>query len=186
MKVQQLMSWPVRTCGPHDSLEQAAQLLWEQDCGVLPVVDEKNRVHALITDRDICMGAYTRGKRLSDLTVADSMSRTVATCGPDDDIAIAAQRMTEHAVRRLPVVDDEGQIRGIVSLSDLARASEHDKAAARAASHVLLRLSRPRPVGSAPPSQAPRSNSVAPRPAAPAPKEARGTVLLSSKTDVEC
>jgi CBS domain-containing protein len=186
MNVRHLMTSPVRTCGPRDSLERAAQLLWEQDCGALPVVDEKGRVRALITDRDICMGAYTRGKRLSEIEVGDSMSKTVASCRPDDDVAVAAQRMAQHAVRRLPVVDGDGRIEGIVSLCDLARASERDKGAARAAGQALASVSRPRSAVDAPRVETALRPGAGPRAAAPASDALRGTVILASKTGNEC
>jgi predicted transcriptional regulator len=60
-RIEKLMHRPVVTCHVNDSLANAARLLWEQDCGALPVVDERGRVVAMITDRDICMVAYTQG-----------------------------------------------------------------------------------------------------------------------------
>jgi CBS domain-containing protein len=182
MKVHQLMNGCVLTCGPQDSLERAAQLLWEHDCGVLPVVDDKDCVRGVITDRDICMGAYTRGQRLSDLTVSDSMSPTVVSCHLDEDVTVVARRMAEHRVRRLLVVDDKGRIQGIVSLNDLARAGARNKDVARAASRVLETVSRPRrPAEARAPTQ-----DAAPRTARRPSTTARATVLLASKTDEEC
>jgi len=182
MKVYELMNGCVITCGPLDSLERAAQLLWEHDCGVLPVIDDEDRVVGVITDRDICMGAYTRGQCLSDLTVADSMSPTVVGCRLEDDVALVAQRMAEHGVRRLPVVDHKGRIQGIVSLNDLARAGARDRDVARATSRVLEMVSRPRgPAEARAPAQDAGSRT-APRSS----KSSRAAVLLASKTDEEC
>jgi CBS domain-containing protein len=181
MKVQQLMTTPAHTCGPLDSLERAAQLLWEHDCGVLPVVDAEGRVDAVITDRDICMGAYTRGKRLADMKVADSMTRKVVSCRPDDDVGEVAQRMATHAVRRLPVVDGDGRIRGILSLNDLARTGTRDKDTARAAERVLAAVSQSRPAAA-------RAAQTATRaPDSPAERQqARAATLLSTNVDREC
>ncbi|HEX6810382.1 MAG TPA: CBS domain-containing protein [Planctomycetota bacterium] len=185
MKVHQLMNGPGRTCGPRDSLQRAAQLLWEHDCGMLPVVDDTGRVRGVITDRDICMGAYTRGECLSDLTVAKSMSPTVVTCRPDDDVAVAAQRMAENAVRRLPVVDDKGRVQGVLSLNDLARAGAKDKDAAQAAGRVLEMVSRPRPAA-APARPGAVRQDAGTRATPPPPATTRGAALLASKIDSEC
>jgi CBS domain-containing protein len=125
MKVREVMTTVAHTCRPEDTLECAAQLLWSHDCGVLPVVDGDGLVQAMITDRDICMGAWTRGQPLAGLRVADSMSREVASCQADDDLTVATAKMAQHQVRRLPVVDAQGRIAGILSLNDLAVRSEH-------------------------------------------------------------
>lgn len=131
MRVRELMSAPVTSIRPSDSLEQAARLLWEHDCGMLPVVDSTGAVGAAITDRDICMGAYTRGKKLSELRVRDSMSHDIAVCRADEDVARAADSMRKARIRRLPVVDENGKLVGILSLNDIARAASHDAAMGR-------------------------------------------------------
>jgi CBS-domain-containing membrane protein len=144
MRIHEVMSSPAHTCRPQDSLESAARMLWEHDCGMLPVVDRHGKVTAAITDRDICMGALTRGQRLADLRVADSMSRRVVTCTMDEDAAVAAQRMAEHQLHRMPVLDTQGMLRGVVSLNDLALAGEHDTGVGRAAARVLVAACRHR------------------------------------------
>ena len=110
MRVRELMTSPATTCNPQDSLEHAAHLLWEHDCGALAVIDAKGAVQALLTDRDICMAAYTKGLRLADIAVRDSMSQDLAVC----------------RVRRLPVVDGKGMLVGMLSLADLANVAIQD------------------------------------------------------------
>ena len=144
MKVRELMSSPAYSCRPTDSLARAAQLLWDHDCGMLPVLDQAGRVTSAITDRDICMAALSRGRTLGDLRVVDSMSRKVVTCKPDDDLADAVHRMMESQVRRLPVVDADGKPRGVLSLNDLAVAGENDLGMARESQRVLLAACRRR------------------------------------------
>lgn len=119
-KVQDVMTSDVRVCHAHDTLEQAAQMLWEHDCGCLPVVDQDGVVLAMVTDRDICMAAYTRGRSLREIRVTDAMSRDLACCQPQDGLAEAARRMGERGVRRLPVTDEGGRIQGILSMNDMA------------------------------------------------------------------
>jgi len=181
VKVHELMRHPAHTCAAHDSLETAARLLWEHDCGFLPVVDPEGRVVAAITDRDICMGAYTRGKRLADLSVGDSMSKTVVSCRADEDLVVAAQKMAEHGVRRLPVVDAKGHVRGILSLNDLAGALDEHTIAARHALRVLAGVGRHRgkDVASKLATAAPTVRQAPPNPQ-------RGATLIASKVDGEC
>ncbi len=121
MKVEEILVGDVKYCAPGDSLNRAAQIMWEGDCGCIPVV-EGDKVVGMITDRDICMAAYTRGLALGDLHVSNTMSRNVFACRSSDDILAAQQVMREHRVRRLPVTDAAGKLLGIISLTDIARA----------------------------------------------------------------
>ena len=108
MRVRELMTSPATTCNPQDSLEHAAHLLWEHDCGALAVIDAKGAVQALLTDRDICMAAYTKGLRLADIAVRDSMSQDLAVCRDGDDVATATATMRARSVRR-PTSWDESR-----------------------------------------------------------------------------
>lgn len=132
MRIEQVMSRDVRSVGPVDRLDQAARIMWEHDCGCVPVVDGGGRALAMLTDRDICMAAYTQGRTLAEIPVASAMSRQLYGCGPMDDLAVAQQVMHEHKVRRLPVLGFEGQLLGLVSLSDLVRAQERARPRGRA------------------------------------------------------
>ncbi len=120
MKVEQLMTKEVFTCRPEDTLQVAAQILWEHDCGCVPVVTENSQVAGMITDRDICMAAYTQGKPLYDLPVSLAMSKTVISCRPEDPLAAAAEIMKANKVRRLLVVGPNRQLAGLLSINDLA------------------------------------------------------------------
>ena len=121
MNVEQVMTTDVMTCRPGDNLNSAARIMWEHDCGCVPVVDDNERVVGMITDRDICMAAYTQGRPLQALGVAGAMSRSVCCCKPADRLETAEELMRTHQVRRLPVMDDQGRLVGILSLGDLAR-----------------------------------------------------------------
>ncbi len=158
MRVEQLMSKDVSSCDAEDSLNEAAAILWERDCGAVPVVARasQGRVVAMITDRDICMAAYTTGRPLTALHVYDAMSRSLHTCEPGDTVADAEAVMREHQVRRLPVVDDAGNLAGILSLADLARAAESQRGkrspqiGEKEVTRLLEAISAPRPAGLAP------------------------------------
>jgi CBS domain-containing protein len=121
MKVEQVMQCDVKTCRADDTLNTAAQLMWNHDCGCVPVVDGDGHVVGMLTDRDICMAAYTRGMPLDGVQVQDAMSRRVSACQPQDALADAERMMRDNQVHRLPVIDAGGHIVGIVSLNDLAQ-----------------------------------------------------------------
>jgi len=132
MKIERIMTRPVKTCRRNDSMRVASQLMWEGDVGCIPVVDEDNRPVGMITDRDIAMAAYTQGKKLEDMPVESAMAREVFTCAPGDPVSAAEQLMQQAQVRRLPVVDADGVLLGIVSMNDLALEAAREKGRGKA------------------------------------------------------
>jgi CBS-domain-containing membrane protein len=129
VKVEQLMTRNVETCRSSDRMDRAAQIMWERDCGVVPVMAEGNgtaRVIGMVTDRDICMAAYTQGRKLQDMPVASAMSRQVLSCRPTDSLAVALKVMKTNRVHRLPVVDQNEHVVGMLSLADIAREAQHE------------------------------------------------------------
>ena len=127
MRVEQLMSKTVHTCSTGDNLSRAAQLMWEHDCGCVPVVDTDQHVIGIITDRDVAMAAYLQGRPLSESCVGDAMTREIHACRPSDNITAAEEQMRMFQVRRLPVTEMTGRLVGLISLKDLAleAANEH-------------------------------------------------------------
>ena len=128
MKVSEIMTAEVKCCHPEDSLNTAAQLMWDFDCGCIPVVDDSGRPVGMITDRDICMAAYTQGAKLTERLVASAMSKEIYVCRADDELALVEEMMRQCRVRRLPVVEAQGRLTGIVSLNDIAQAAERERA----------------------------------------------------------
>jgi len=120
MKISELMTRTVQVCRATDTLDRAAQLMWDHDIGSLAVVDDDDQVIGMITDRDACMAAYTRGRALRDIPVEVAMSKHVVTCSPDDSDTTVADMMAKHKIRRVPVVDDMHRPVGMASLNDLA------------------------------------------------------------------
>jgi predicted transcriptional regulator len=98
--------------------------MWENDCGVLPVVSEEGEVVGLITDRDICMAAALKGEPLANISVEDTTTGRVFACEPDDDVRTALETMQENRVRRLPVVSADGMLQGLLSLNDIVLKAE--------------------------------------------------------------
>ncbi len=120
MKVQDIMTRNVKFCGPDTNLAAAAEILWSNNCGTLPVVDSAGKLTGVITGRDMCIAMGTRNRAAGDLSVGDVAIQPVFTCGPDDDVHQALKTMGQHHIRRLPVVSQEGKLAGILSLDDVA------------------------------------------------------------------
>jgi CBS-domain-containing membrane protein len=104
------------------NLAAATELMWNNDCGVLPVI-HNGRLAGIITDRDICVALGTRNRPAAELAVDEVATGDVATCDPGDDLNAAMATMRQAKVRRLPVVTDEGRLEGIVALNDLILAA---------------------------------------------------------------
>jgi len=129
MRVEDLMTRKVEWCRPEASLEQAARLMWDHDCGCVPVCSGEgvNKVVGMITDRDVCMSAMFQGKSLRDLRVSDAMSKSIATCRSTDTLAQAEKTMQSGRIRRLPVLDKNEVLVGMISLADLAREAAREQ-----------------------------------------------------------
>lgn len=122
MKAKDLMARNVRTVCSNQTLADAARVLWDCDCGAVPVLDERGeRVVGMLTDRDICMAAWSRNQPLSDISIASVHSRELFSCVEDADIDDVEQLMRRKQVRRIPVVDSAQRVVGIISLADLAK-----------------------------------------------------------------
>jgi len=119
MKVKKLMQENVASCSLDAPVTEAARIMWEHDCGFVPVVDEGRRLAGIVTDRDIAMAGLMTGLPLGLVRVREVMTDEIAACSPEDDVNDAHAAMREHQVRRLPVVDDDDQVVGVVSLNDL-------------------------------------------------------------------
>jgi CBS domain-containing protein len=129
MKVEQLMTRDVRACNQDDTLNRAAQLMWEHNCGCVPVVSSNGdgRVLGMLTDRDICMAAYTQGKRLFEVPVTAVMSQRLIACKVGDDLKTIEALMHEGQVHRIPVLDENDRLQGIISINDIAMEFERER-----------------------------------------------------------
>jgi CBS domain-containing protein len=121
MTVKDLQTSDVKSCGRDTDLATVAKMMWEGDCGAVPVVSEDHKVIGMITDRDICIAAATRAKTPAELHARDVITGNgVHAVRPDDDVRVALRTMRKHRVRRLPVVDQQQRLSGILSINDLA------------------------------------------------------------------
>jgi CBS domain-containing protein len=125
MKVSELMTREVRVTRPDQTIRESARIMAEIDAGSLPVADN-DRLVGVVTDRDIAIRAVSQGKG-PETPVRDVMSSEVKYCFEDDDIEDVTRNMGDIQVRRLPVVNRDKRLVGIVSLGDLARSAEDPK-----------------------------------------------------------
>lgn len=122
MKVSEIMTPDVEVARPDDTLETAAELMRDTDAGAVPVCDA-GRLVGMLTDRDIAVRAVAEGKSPHACVVREVMSEPVRFASADDEVADVAVKMAEWQVRRLPVLDHDKMLVGIVSLTDIALAA---------------------------------------------------------------
>jgi len=148
MKIESVMSKSLGTCSPAQSLNDAAQIMWERDCGIVPIVggNGDRRLMGVITDRDIAIAAYTKGRRLSEMGISDVMSKDVVSCRSSDSVDDAERAMRQAQVHRLPVVDESGAVVGVLSLADIACATHRgsEKVSPRDLGETVAAIRRPR------------------------------------------
>lgn len=122
MKVKTIMNKTVYSLNPEQSLHDAAQLMWEHDCGWAPVLDDNGIVEATITDRDIAMAAFLNDSKLADIPLAKVQSGSVISCSENDDISTVETIMQNEQLRRLPVLNKKRELVGMIALNDIALA----------------------------------------------------------------
>jgi CBS domain-containing protein len=128
MKVKDFMTTDVKTCSPDTTVAEAAHLMWDGDCGILPVVDDGELV-GVVTDRDMYIALATQNARAAQLKVGAVATKKLASCAPEDDVQAALATMRQSRVRRLPVVGFGGAVLGILSMNDIVLAAGAGKVA---------------------------------------------------------
>ena len=126
MKVTDILTKDPATCTPDTTVAEAAHLMWEADCGILPVVDD-GEIDGVVTDRDMYVALATRNERAANLKVGAVATKTVVSCAPEDDIHHVLELMKQTRVRRLPVLGFGGTVLGIVSMNDIVLAAGTDE-----------------------------------------------------------
>lgn len=135
--VSDVMTTRPRAVTPDTPVSQVAELMKEEDVGSIPVIQD-DRLVGMVTDRDIVVRAVAEGKDPRGMPVAEVSSRELVTVDPDQDLSDALQLMAQHQVRRLPVVDEDNHLLGVVSQADVAREVKD-----KAAGELLEEISRP-------------------------------------------
>ena len=119
MKVKEIMTGSPSVCELNESLAEAAKTMWDADCGVLPVLKDGREVVGLITDRDICMAMAMRDCHPTAVSAEEVITGEIYSVAPEDDVKKALEVMQQHRVRRLPVINPEGELKGMLSLNDI-------------------------------------------------------------------
>ena len=129
MQVSEVMTREVELVVPQTSIVEAARRMRDADVGALPV-GEDGRLSGMVTDRDIVVRAVAEGRAVGEATVSDVLSSDIVSCREDDSVEDAANLMAQHQIRRLPVLGDNQQLLGILSLADVARTDQDSGGAA--------------------------------------------------------
>jgi CBS domain-containing protein len=144
MKVRDIMTREPACCAPEASIQEAARLMVEHDCGEIPVLDASGVPIGVLTDRDIVCRSVAGGTNPLELRVADCMSIPCFTVRDDASIDDCCDLLERHQIRRAPVIDDAGRLCGIVSQADIARSAAKRRAAelVRAVSQPTMRAAQ--------------------------------------------
>jgi CBS domain-containing protein len=126
MTIKDVMTKQPTICRPETNLAAASAMMWENDCGALPVVTEKGKLVGILTDRDICIALGTINTLASDLTARDVVETGPLICDPSNDVYSALQMMRKAKVRFLPVVNEIGVLEGMVSIDDIVLGVKRD------------------------------------------------------------
>ena len=128
-KCGEVMTREPACCEPGDSIVRAAQLMKTEDVGAVPVVDSNaaGRLVGIVTDRDIVVKVLAGTARIDSASVRDAMTQNPVTVREDDDVSRAVSAMADRKVRRIPVVDGNGALRGIIAQADIATRLHKDK-----------------------------------------------------------
>jgi CBS domain-containing protein len=146
MRIRDIMSAPAITCRTNDTLDTPARLMWEHDCGAIPVTDDEGQIAGMVTDRDICIATYTKGSAPQAIRVSDAMAPRVYSCQAGDPVDAVERVMSEHQIHRMPIVDDEHRLVGFISMNDIARAAavREDNGTDREVVQTMAAIGQPR------------------------------------------
>lgn len=146
MKVSEIMTIDVGFCRAEDNLTKAAEIMWQKDCGVVPVVDAEKRVVGVLTDRDICIATATRNKKTSQIKAREMDFRAPVVCAAEDDVKDVLRRMRKYKVKRLCVTNADKELLGIISLSDILLKAGEKKSVRKLIFSTLSAIAKPAPI----------------------------------------
>ncbi len=146
MKVKKIMTRSVGVCRENDSLAKAVEVMWQKDCGFVPVVDKKSKLVGTITDRDVAVSVFLQNKPASEIKASDVINGKVVTCSSKDKIEKVLKTMKKHQIKRLPVIGKNDKLEGIISITDILLASDKDKSLQKKVLKTLEAIGKPRPI----------------------------------------
>jgi CBS domain-containing protein len=121
MKIKHVMTKDPTCCVPSDTAQRAASLMRDEQAGVVPVIEneQSQKIVGVLTDRDLCMNVVAEGRDPGTTRVEDCMTSTVVSCSSQDAVEKATELMRENQIRRIPVVDEQRRLVGIISMADI-------------------------------------------------------------------
>jgi len=119
VQVQEIMTREVTAASLEMNAAQAAEVMWNKNCGSLPVIADGGRVVGIVTDRDLFIALGTQNRRPADVPLGEIMRPSPSVCSPEEDLHRALDTMAKERVRRLPVVDESGMLQGVLSIDDV-------------------------------------------------------------------
>ncbi|WP_375742628.1 CBS domain-containing protein [Corallococcus interemptor] len=141
LTARDIMTRQVRTARRDSSLREVAQLMRDEDCGVVPIVDAQGRLLGLVTDRDLALRAFTGQRAVDGLRAADVMTEELEAVLPEEDLHGVIELMGRHQVRRIPVVEPDDRLVGIIALGDIASRADQDEELQEALERISSRRS---------------------------------------------
>lgn len=126
MKIKHVMTKDPSCCLPSDPASRAARIMRDENVGVVPVIDneQSQAIVGVVTDRDLCMNVVAESRDPNAVPVETCMTTTVVSCSSSDAVEHVMELMKENQIRRIPVVDDQRRLQGIVSMADLVSRAE--------------------------------------------------------------
>ncbi len=119
MNINEVMTAPVKTCNASTSLDEIAKMMWEENCGAIPVVTDTNQPVGIVTDRDIAMAAMLNHQPLWNITASTVIQgQNLSCCRQQEPVEVGVAQMEQNGVRRILVTDDSGALCGIMSMGD--------------------------------------------------------------------
>ncbi|HEY3101332.1 MAG TPA: CBS domain-containing protein [Methylomirabilota bacterium] len=121
MKIKHVMTKDPTCCVSSDTAQRAARIMRDEKAGVVPVIEneQSHKIVGIVTDRDLCMNVVAEGRDPRTTQVHECMTTTVVSCSPQDSVDKATELMRDNQIRRVPAVDDQHRLVGIVSMADI-------------------------------------------------------------------
>lgn len=131
MKCSEIASKNIKTCTPECTAKQAAQIMKDINTGIVPIVNSKNEIQGVVTDRDIIIRTIAMNKNPKDVKISEFMSKPVITAHSNDNVTAVAKKMKKNQLRRIPIVDDSNKLVGLISLGDMAVTAQEQQEACK-------------------------------------------------------
>ena len=146
MRVKDVMKTDVAFCSTEDSLMKAAEIMLRRDCGIVPIVDADKKLVGMLTDRDLTLAIVARNRKASDVKTKDVIKGKAISCAPEDRLEDALRKMRKHQIKRLAAIGENGELTGILSITDILLAVRKDKDLKKKIQTTMKAIFKPRPI----------------------------------------